>query len=60
MAASLTRVVGKGQGLPAPTASTTAGNGIKDLCTYYEVGNTQGVLDTDLDGFIKASLKQGV
>ena len=33
---------------------------IKDLRTNYEVGNTQGVLDGDLDDFIAASLKQGV
>jgi peptide chain release factor 2 len=33
---------------------------IKDLRTNVEVGNTQGVLDGDLDGFISASLKQGV
>jgi peptide chain release factor 2 len=33
---------------------------IKDLRTNIEVGNTQGVLDGDLDGFISASLKQGV
>ena len=33
---------------------------IKDLRTNFEVGNTQGVLDGDLDGFIEASLKQGV
>jgi peptide chain release factor 2 len=33
---------------------------IKDLRTNYEVGNTQGVLDGDLDGFIEASLKLGV
>ena len=33
---------------------------IKDLRTSYEVGNTQAVLDGDLDGFIEASLKQGV
>ncbi|MBU1665510.1 MAG: peptide chain release factor 2 [Gammaproteobacteria bacterium] len=33
---------------------------IKDLRTNYEVGNTQGVLDGDLDPFIQASLKQGV
>ena len=33
---------------------------IKDLRTNYETGNTQGVLDGDLDGFIEASLKQGV
>lgn len=33
---------------------------IKDLRTAYEVGNTQAVLDGDLDGFIEASLKQGV
>ncbi len=33
---------------------------IKDLRTGYEVGNTQAVLDGDLDDFIEASLKQGV
>ena len=33
---------------------------IKDLRTSYEVGNTQSVLDGDLDGFIEASLKQAV
>ena len=33
---------------------------IKDLRTNYEVGNTQAVLDGDLDDFIGASLKQGV
>ena len=33
---------------------------IKDLRTNYEVGNTQGVLDGNLDDFIAASLKQGV
>lgn len=33
---------------------------IKDLRTGYEVGNTQGVLDGDLNGFIEASLKQAV
>jgi peptide chain release factor 2 len=33
---------------------------IKDLRTSYEVGNTQAVLDGDLDDFIQASLKQGV
>jgi peptide chain release factor 2 len=33
---------------------------IKDLRTNVEVGNTQGVLDGDLDMFITASLKQGV
>ena len=33
---------------------------IKDLRTNIEVGNTQAVLDGDLDGFITASLKQGV
>ncbi len=33
---------------------------IKDLRTNVEVGNTQSVLDGDLDGFISASLKQGV
>ena len=33
---------------------------IKDLRTGIEVGNTQGVLDGDLDKFIEASLKAGV
>jgi peptide chain release factor 2 len=33
---------------------------IKDLRTNVEVGNTQAVLDGDLDPFIQASLKQGV
>ncbi len=33
---------------------------IKDLRTNYEVGNTQAVLDGDLDPFIEASLKQGL
>jgi peptide chain release factor 2 len=33
---------------------------IKDLRTGYEVGNIKGVMDGDLDGFIEASLKQGV
>ena len=32
---------------------------IKDLRTGVEVGNTQGVLDGDLDPFISESLKQG-
>lgn len=33
---------------------------IKDLRTGHETSNTQGVLDGDLDPFIKESLKQGV
>ena len=33
---------------------------IKDLRTGIEVGNTQGVLDGDLDPFVEASLKQGL
>ncbi|MGR8948615.1 MAG: peptide chain release factor 2 [Gammaproteobacteria bacterium] len=33
---------------------------IKDLRTNVETGNTQAVLDGDLDTFIEASLKQGV
>ena len=33
---------------------------IKDLRTNHEVGNTQTVLDGDLDDFIAASLKQAV
>ena len=33
---------------------------IKDLRTNVEIGNTQGVLDGDLDIFISASLKQGI
>ena len=33
---------------------------IKDLRTSVETGNTQAVLDGGLDGFIEASLKQGL
>jgi len=33
---------------------------IKDLRTGYETGNTQAVLDGDLDPFIEASLKSGL
>ena len=33
---------------------------IKDLRTGHETGNTQAVLDGDLDRFIEASLKQGL
>ena len=33
---------------------------IKDLRTGVEIGNTQAVLDGDLEDFISASLKQGV
>jgi len=33
---------------------------IKDLRTGVETGNTQAVLDGGLDGFIEASLKQGI
>jgi peptide chain release factor 2 len=33
---------------------------VKDLRTNVETGNTQAVLDGDLDPFINASLKQGV
>jgi len=33
---------------------------IKDLRTNIEIGNTQAVLDGDLDDFIEASLKRGV
>lgn len=33
---------------------------IKDLRTGHETGNTQAVLDGDLDPFIQASLKQGI
>ena len=33
---------------------------IKDLRTNVEIGNTQAVLDGELDDFISASLKQGV
>ncbi|MFN7086288.1 MAG: peptide chain release factor 2 [Burkholderiales bacterium] len=33
---------------------------IKDLRTNVEIGNTQAVLDGDLDDFISASLKQGL
>ena len=33
---------------------------IKDLRTGYESSNTKAVLDGDLDGFVEASLKQGI
>ena len=33
---------------------------IKDLRTAYETGNTQAVLDGDLDNFLEASLKSGL
>jgi peptide chain release factor 2 len=33
---------------------------IKDLRTGVEVGNTQAVLNGDLDQFIEASLKEGL
>ena len=33
---------------------------IKDLRTNYETGNTQSVLDGDLDDFIQESLKIGL
>ncbi len=33
---------------------------IKDLRTNIETGNTQAVLDGDLDRFIEASLKAGI
>ena len=33
---------------------------IKDLRTGYETGNTQAVLDGDLDQFIEESLKSGL
>ena len=33
---------------------------IKDLRTSVETGNTQAVLDGDLDEFIEASLKSGL
>ena len=33
---------------------------IKDLRTGYEVGDTEKILNGDLDDFIAASLKQGV
>ena len=33
---------------------------IKDLRTGVESGNTQAVLDGELDNFIEASLKQGL
>ena len=33
---------------------------IKDLRTGVEIGNTQGVLDGDLDPFVEASLKEGL
>ena len=32
---------------------------IKDLRTGMETGNTQAILDGDLDAFVEATLKQG-
>ena len=32
---------------------------IKDLRTNHETGNTQAVLDGDLDAFVEKSLKEG-
>jgi peptide chain release factor 2 len=31
---------------------------VKDMRTEYETGNTQAVLDGEIDGFIKAYLMQ--
>ncbi len=42
----------------APTCSTSRGS--RTCAPAIEVGNTQAVLDGDLDDFIAASLKQGV
>ncbi len=33
---------------------------VKDHRTGFEVGNTQGVLDGDIDGFIDAYLRQQI
>jgi len=33
---------------------------IKDLRTNHETGNTQAVLNGDLDDFMKSSLKAGI
>ncbi|MCC6715528.1 MAG: peptide chain release factor 2, partial [Gammaproteobacteria bacterium] len=33
---------------------------IKDLRTEIEIGNTQAVLDGDIDRFLEASLKSGL
>jgi peptide chain release factor 2 len=33
---------------------------VKDLRTEYEVGNPQGVLDGNLDGFMEAWMKERV
>jgi peptide chain release factor 2 len=30
---------------------------VKDLRTEYEVGNTSGVFDGDIDGFIEAGIR---
>ena len=30
---------------------------VKDLRTEYEVGNTAGVLDGDIDGFLEAGIR---
>ena len=47
-------------GPPDPLATCSTSRRIKDLRTNVEIGNTQKVLDGDLDDFIEASLKQGV
>jgi peptide chain release factor 2 len=52
------RATSAGATRSAPTCSTSRAS--RTCAPTYEVGNTQAVLDGDLDGFIEASLKQGV
>ena len=47
-------------GPPDPLATCSTSRGSRTCAPTYEVGNTQAVLDGDLDDFIAASLKQGV
>ena len=43
---------------PSMAAIAAIRDGVKDARTGFEVGNTQAVLDGDLDGFIRAYLLQ--
>ena len=47
-------------GPPDPLATCSTSRGSRICAPNYEVGNTQAILDGDLDDFIAASLKQGV
>ena len=49
-----------GWGQPNPFVRLGTPRALKTCAQANEVGNTKAVLDGDLDGFIEASLKQGV